>query len=179
MYLLNPELSLSAGVYLPCPMAELCCKSFWEKNESEVFIQMCKDRIFFSNWSLVSERGVWFLIPSLPPEPCCRNWKEWNDPVCSSVCFCLKVQLCFVPTRYKSKPSDDYENPKDVEEIREARENMGYYNLKTASNYREPEHKRMTTEKRVMQLASLEELVCKLIYRCVYFCTFGRERIAC
>ncbi|NWX10267.1 CFA44 protein, partial [Caloenas nicobarica] len=62
---------------------------------------------------------------------------------------------------YKSKPSDDYENPKDVEEIREARENMGYYNLKTAANYREPEHKRMTTEKRVTQLASLEELMHK------------------
>ncbi|NWQ80775.1 CFA44 protein, partial [Columbina picui] len=62
---------------------------------------------------------------------------------------------------YKSKPSDDYENPKDVEEIREARESMGYYHLKTAANYREPEHKRMTTEKRVMQLASLEELIHK------------------
>nr|XP_021155428.1 cilia- and flagella-associated protein 44 isoform X3 [Columba livia] len=62
---------------------------------------------------------------------------------------------------YKSKPSDDYENPKDAEEIREARENMGYYNLKTAANYREPEHNRMTTEKRVMQLASLEELMHK------------------
>lgn len=55
---------------------------------------------------------------------------------------------------------------------------MGYYNLKTAANYREPEHNRMTTEKRVMQLASLEELVCKLINRCVYFRIFGRERIS-
>lgn len=78
--------------------------------------------------------------------------------------FCLKVELCFVPTRYKSKPSDDYENPKDVEDIREAQENMGCYKLKTAPNYRVPKHKRMNTEKKAMQLTSLEVLVCKLIH---------------
>ncbi|NWU48162.1 CFA44 protein, partial [Dromas ardeola] len=62
---------------------------------------------------------------------------------------------------YKSKPSDDYENPKDVEDIREAQENMGCYELKTATNYRIPEHKCMNTEKKVMQLASLEVLIHK------------------
>ncbi|NWX51360.1 CFA44 protein, partial [Steatornis caripensis] len=62
---------------------------------------------------------------------------------------------------YKSKPSDDYENPKDVEDIREARENMGCYQLKTATNYRVPEHKYMNTEKKVMQLTSLEMLIHK------------------
>ncbi|NXH73375.1 CFA44 protein, partial [Hydrobates tethys] len=62
---------------------------------------------------------------------------------------------------YRSKPSDDYENPKDVEDIREARENMGCYELKTATNYRVPEHKRMNTEKKVMQLTSLEVLIHK------------------
>ncbi|XP_009328783.1 PREDICTED: WD repeat-containing protein 52 [Pygoscelis adeliae] len=62
---------------------------------------------------------------------------------------------------YKSKPSDDYENPKDVEDIREAQENMGCYKLKTAPNYRVPEHKRMNTEKKVMQLTSLEVLIHK------------------
>ncbi|KAF1668204.1 Cilia- and flagella-associated protein 44, partial [Aptenodytes patagonicus] len=62
---------------------------------------------------------------------------------------------------YKSKPSDDYENPKDVEDIREAQENMGCYKLKTAPNYRVPEHKRMNTEKKVMQLTSLEALIHK------------------
>jgi len=77
---------------------------------------------------------------------------------------CLKVQLCFVPIRYKSKPSDDCENPKDVEDIREARENMGYYKLKTSANYRVPEHKRMNAEEKAKQLASLEVLVCKLIH---------------
>ncbi|XP_009981330.1 PREDICTED: WD repeat-containing protein 52, partial [Tauraco erythrolophus] len=62
---------------------------------------------------------------------------------------------------YKSKPSDDYENPKDVEDIREAQENMGCYKLKTATNYSVPEHKRMNAEKKVMQLASLEVLIHK------------------
>ncbi|NXJ33134.1 CFA44 protein, partial [Ciconia maguari] len=62
---------------------------------------------------------------------------------------------------YKSKPSDDYENPKDVEDIREAQENMGCYKLKTDTNYRVPEHKRMNTEKKVTQLMSLEMLIHK------------------
>ncbi|NXF61180.1 CFA44 protein, partial [Ciccaba nigrolineata] len=62
---------------------------------------------------------------------------------------------------YKSKPSDDYENPKDAEDIKEAQENMGCYKLKTATNYRVPEHKQMNTEKKVMQLTSLEMLIHK------------------
>ncbi|NXT46065.1 CFA44 protein, partial [Pluvianellus socialis] len=62
---------------------------------------------------------------------------------------------------YKSKPSDDYENPKDVEDIREARENMGCYELKTATNYRVPEHKRTNAEKKAIQLTSLEMLIHK------------------
>ncbi|KAM9277709.1 cilia- and flagella-associated protein 44 [Cariama cristata] len=61
----------------------------------------------------------------------------------------------------KSKPSDDYENPKDAEDIREAQENMGCYKLKTATKYRVPDHKRMNTEKKVMQLTSLEVLIHK------------------
>ncbi|XP_042644979.1 LOW QUALITY PROTEIN: cilia- and flagella-associated protein 44 [Tyto alba] len=60
---------------------------------------------------------------------------------------------------YKSKPRDDYENPKDVEDIKEARENMGCYKLKTATNYRVPEHKHVNAEKKVMQLTSLEVLI--------------------
>ncbi|NXU55639.1 CFA44 protein, partial [Turnix velox] len=60
---------------------------------------------------------------------------------------------------YKSKPSDDYENPKVVEEIRDAQENMGCYELKTATDYRVPEHKRMNPEKKVLQLTSLEVLI--------------------
>ncbi|NXF34414.1 CFA44 protein, partial [Nyctibius bracteatus] len=62
---------------------------------------------------------------------------------------------------YKNKPSDDFENPKDAENIREAQENMGCFQLKTDSNYRVPEHKSMDTEKKVMQLTSLEVLIHK------------------
>ncbi|NXW40347.1 CFA44 protein, partial [Nyctiprogne leucopyga] len=62
---------------------------------------------------------------------------------------------------YKNKPSDNYENPKDAEDIREAQENMGCYNLKSAANYRVPEHKRMNTEKKVTELTSLEVLIHK------------------
>ncbi|KAM6319728.1 LOW QUALITY PROTEIN: cilia- and flagella-associated protein 44 [Podargus strigoides] len=64
---------------------------------------------------------------------------------------------------YRSKPSDDYENPKDVEAIREAQENIRCYNLKAATNYTVPEHKRMNPEKKEMQLMSLEELINALV----------------
>ncbi|XP_025949780.2 cilia- and flagella-associated protein 44 isoform X3 [Dromaius novaehollandiae] len=60
---------------------------------------------------------------------------------------------------YKNKPTDDYENPKDAQDIEEAQENMGDYKLKTAADYRVPEHKRMNAEKKMMQLASLEVLI--------------------
>ncbi|NXB99125.1 CFA44 protein, partial [Orthonyx spaldingii] len=62
---------------------------------------------------------------------------------------------------YKSKPRENYENPKDAEEIKEAQETIGCYRLKTASDYVLTEHERMNTEKKMMQLASLEELIRK------------------
>ncbi|NWZ32929.1 CFA44 protein, partial [Asarcornis scutulata] len=62
---------------------------------------------------------------------------------------------------YKSKPSDDYENPEDVQAIKEAQENMGCYKLKTATDYRVPQHEQMKTEKKVKQLESLEVLIYK------------------
>ncbi|XP_060090627.1 cilia- and flagella-associated protein 44 [Heteronotia binoei] len=57
---------------------------------------------------------------------------------------------------YKSKPSDDYEDPTDVQNIKDAQENMGDFKLKTATNYKIPEHMRMNAEKKTNQLASLE-----------------------
>uniref|UniRef100_A0A803Y6J2 Cilia- and flagella-associated protein 44 n=1 Tax=Meleagris gallopavo TaxID=9103 RepID=A0A803Y6J2_MELGA len=62
---------------------------------------------------------------------------------------------------YESKPSHDYEDPRDVQAIKEAQENMGCYKLKTATDYRVPQDKYMNTEKRTMQLASLEVLIYK------------------
>ncbi|NWH85000.1 CFA44 protein, partial [Aegithalos caudatus] len=60
---------------------------------------------------------------------------------------------------YKSKPRDNYKNSKDTEEIKEARENIGCYRLKTATNYTLTEGDRLSTEKKMMQLATLEDLI--------------------
>ncbi|KAJ6662253.1 hypothetical protein lerEdw1_012416 [Lerista edwardsae] len=57
---------------------------------------------------------------------------------------------------YKGKPSDDYEDPQDLEDIKEAQENMGDYKLKTATNYKIPEHMRINADKKSFQLSSLE-----------------------
>ncbi|NXY32306.1 CFA44 protein, partial [Pomatorhinus ruficollis] len=60
---------------------------------------------------------------------------------------------------YKSKPRDNYENAKDAEEIKEARENIGCYRLKTATNYTLTEEDHVSTEKKMMQLAILEDSI--------------------
>ncbi|XP_068037168.1 cilia- and flagella-associated protein 44 isoform X3 [Anomalospiza imberbis] len=62
---------------------------------------------------------------------------------------------------YKSKPRDNYENSKDAEEIKEARENIGCYRLKSATNYTLTENECISTEKKMMQLAILEDLIHK------------------
>ncbi|XP_016158294.1 PREDICTED: cilia- and flagella-associated protein 44 isoform X3 [Ficedula albicollis] len=64
---------------------------------------------------------------------------------------------------YKSKPKDIYEDSKDAEEIKEARENIGCYRLKTATDYTLTEDKRISTEKKMMQLATLEHLINTLV----------------
>lgn len=61
--------------------------------------------------------------------------------------------------RFKSKPSDNYEDPQDVLNIKEAQENMGDFKLKTATNYKIPEHMRMNADKKMTQLAALEVAV--------------------
>lgn len=82
--------------------------------------------------------------------------------------FCLEVQLYFVPTRYKNKPRHNHENSKDAEEIKEARENIGCYRLKSATNYTLTENERISAEKKMMQLAILEDLVCKTVYSSIF-----------
>ncbi|KAM6447444.1 cilia- and flagella-associated protein 44 isoform 1-T1 [Liasis olivaceus] len=57
---------------------------------------------------------------------------------------------------FKSKPSDNYEDPQDVANIKEAQENMGDFKLKTATNYKIPEHMRMNADKKTSQLQALE-----------------------
>lgn len=47
-----------------------------------------------------------------------------------------------------SKPDDGYEDPKDVQAIKEAQLFMGDFNLKTASDYKIPEHMRINAAKK-------------------------------
>lgn len=60
---------------------------------------------------------------------------------------------------YASKPSEDYEDPKDVEAIRMAKEKMGDFKLKSAKDFTVPEHLRMNVEKKRVQLVELEKKV--------------------
>ncbi|NWS32732.1 CFA44 protein, partial [Polioptila caerulea] len=62
---------------------------------------------------------------------------------------------------YKSKPRDNCENSRDSEEIKEAQENIGCYRLKTATNYTLTEDEHISTEKKIIQLATLEDLIHK------------------
>uniref|UniRef100_A0A8C5M7X7 Cilia- and flagella-associated protein 44 n=1 Tax=Leptobrachium leishanense TaxID=445787 RepID=A0A8C5M7X7_9ANUR len=62
---------------------------------------------------------------------------------------------------YKQKPSWDYEDPKDVLAIKNAKENMGDFKLKTASDYTVPEHLRINAEKKRNELATLECMIHK------------------
>ncbi|XP_076438307.1 cilia- and flagella-associated protein 44-like isoform X2 [Babylonia areolata] len=60
---------------------------------------------------------------------------------------------------YSSKPDDNYEDPSDVEAIREAKENMGDYKLKTAKDYVVPDHLRMNVEKARGRLLVLKDQI--------------------
>ncbi|KAK7499820.1 hypothetical protein BaRGS_00008911 [Batillaria attramentaria] len=60
---------------------------------------------------------------------------------------------------YSSKPDDNYEDPADVLAIREAKENMGDYKLKTARDYVVPDHLRMNVEKARGRLLILKDQI--------------------
>uniref|UniRef100_A0A671DQ09 Cilia- and flagella-associated protein 44 n=1 Tax=Rhinolophus ferrumequinum TaxID=59479 RepID=A0A671DQ09_RHIFE len=59
---------------------------------------------------------------------------------------------------YKSKPGDDYEDPKDVQAIKEAQVYMGDFNLKTAPDYKIPEHMRINAAKKKEELGQLDSM---------------------
>ncbi|XP_074157296.1 LOW QUALITY PROTEIN: cilia- and flagella-associated protein 44 [Sminthopsis crassicaudata] len=59
---------------------------------------------------------------------------------------------------YKSKPEDDYEDPKDVLAIKEAQNNMGDFNLKTAPDYKIPEQMRINAAKKEEEIGILEAM---------------------
>lgn len=56
---------------------------------------------------------------------------------------------------YRGRPDEGYEDPKDLAAIKEARENMGDYKLKTAKDYVVPESQRVNAEKKRIQLLKL------------------------
>nr|XP_007983990.1 cilia- and flagella-associated protein 44 isoform X8 [Chlorocebus sabaeus] len=60
---------------------------------------------------------------------------------------------------YKSKPGDDYEDPKDLQAIKEAQVYMGDFNLKTAPDYKIHEHMRINAAKKEEELGHLDSLV--------------------
>ncbi|XP_040195062.1 cilia- and flagella-associated protein 44 [Rana temporaria] len=60
---------------------------------------------------------------------------------------------------YKTKPSEDYEDPQDVLAIKNAKENMGDLKLKTAEDYTVPEHLRINAEQKRNELAMLESII--------------------
>ena len=87
-----------------------------------------------------------------------------------SVEIVLKTLLCVLQWSdlYATKPDDDYEDPDDIEAIREAKVNMGDYKLKTADNYVVPDHLRMNVEKARGRLLVLKDLV-SFCFLCVFF----------
>nr|DBA34597.1 TPA: hypothetical protein GDO54_002143 [Pyxicephalus adspersus] len=60
---------------------------------------------------------------------------------------------------YKTKPSEDYEDPQDVLAIKNAKENMGDFKLKTAEDYTVPEHLRINAEQKRSELTMLESII--------------------
>ena len=61
---------------------------------------------------------------------------------------------------YAERPDDTYESPIDVAAIKEAKENIGDYKLKSADDYVVPDHLRMNTVKARSKLLKIKELVC-------------------
>ncbi|XP_030059762.1 cilia- and flagella-associated protein 44 [Microcaecilia unicolor] len=57
---------------------------------------------------------------------------------------------------YNKKPSENYEHPEDVMAIKEAKDKIGDFRLKTAADYTVPEHLRINAEKKRGHLAVLE-----------------------
>ena len=60
---------------------------------------------------------------------------------------------------YSSKPDEKQEDPEEARLLEQARENLGDYKLKTASDYVVPEHQRVTTKSKRKQLMMLRAQV--------------------
>ena len=60
---------------------------------------------------------------------------------------------------FKSKPDENYQDPSDVGAIKEAKDNIGDYKLKTAEDYVVPEGQRVNAEIKLQQLLHLLDQV--------------------
>ncbi|XP_037341186.2 cilia- and flagella-associated protein 44 [Pungitius pungitius] len=60
---------------------------------------------------------------------------------------------------YAEKPNKDYEDPQDVQAIREAKENIGDLKLKSDKDFTVPKHLRMNAEEKRAELIGLEEKI--------------------
>ena len=65
---------------------------------------------------------------------------------------------------YSRKPSENYEDPKMLAAIDDAKSNMGDFNLKTAKNYKVPESQRQGGTYKRAQLLELRRMVGKISY---------------
>ncbi|NXY80859.1 CFA44 protein, partial [Alcedo cyanopectus] len=151
------------STYRLLAMSEKCYEDQQEQKqlqEREIVTDTGHARIFEEE-EVVTEK----LKTSEVKKPMIHYIKRKHEQIKRSVEKSEKVKAKIMKRKaewdelYKSKPSDDYENPRDVEDIKAAQENIGYYKLKTDANYRVPTHKQMNTEKKMMQLTSLETLI--------------------
>ncbi|NWW51866.1 CFA44 protein, partial [Pedionomus torquatus] len=153
-------LAMSEKHYQECPSwKKTVLKGEWKQGENQMIRETKHDKIFEDEAEKLETSEV-----QKPTTKYIESKREQNRRIVEKS---NKVKAKIMKRKaewdelYESKPSDDYENPKDSEDIREAQENMGCYELKTATNYKVPEHKRMSTAKKVMQLTSLEVLIHK------------------
>ncbi|NXN22326.1 CFA44 protein, partial [Nycticryphes semicollaris] len=153
-------LVMSEKYYQECPSwKKTVLKGAWKQAENQIIKETKHDKIFEDEAEKLETTEV--------RKPTTQYIERKREQIRRIVEKSDKVKAKVMKRKaewdelYESKPSDDYENPKDVEDIREAQENMGCYELKTATNYRVPEHKHMNPAKKVVQLTSLEVLIHK------------------
>ena len=85
---------------------------------------------------------------------CCRNI------ALSQYCtFTVKIHHFQWKNLYSRKPSENYEDPVLIAAIDYAKENMGDFNLKTATNYKVPESQRQGGTFKRNQLLELRKTV--------------------
>ena len=78
----------------------------------------------------------------------------------------MTVFVCKWEELMNSRPPEDYEDPDEIEAIREAKERSGDFKLKSAPDYVVPENLRLNASKVTNQIATLRQAVCSSSSRC-------------